>query len=220
MRIVLHTLKQQCEAMLKKAQLITLGTINFHTDWFWWIGLSESYNQTTTAPEISVGSIADELEFLEPILHQNGRSDTCHFDKLGDIITILGCELLQSNEQKTKPFLVVNIADLLRLSVQLLTKAELAGFKEIEVPFDRYWTIPLNKICNIIDEPEAIVQSLENSWAELISFNREKNLTEKDFEHLGRMLKVVGEMISRSISAHEEPGINWLCSDYDGKIEN
>ena len=49
------------------------------------------------------------VEFLEPILHQNGRSDTCHFDKLGDIITILGCELLQSNEQKKDSLLLLII---------------------------------------------------------------------------------------------------------------
>ena len=221
MKIILNDLKNLCTIILTKAQFPWTGKVTRENNLYWDINLSNAYSFEESHSGTGVSSLIDDWEWLKKVLHQKNRSTPVDFDRLGSVITIMGYSSFNSIDNSNDAvFYLIDKVNVLELCLQLLSKAEDAGFNEIDLTIDIYQLIPIQESFDFTKEPTRIKQSLKNDWEQLKKFDIEVPLTAKIFESLGRVIKAIGETIYREEMAHTGAGLNFLFSLYDGSDED
>ena len=220
MIIVLKDLQVLCTFFLTNIQKDWAGKVTCDTNLYWDVCLSDAYNFEEDNLPLGVGSLMDDWEWLEKILHKKNRSTTTDFDRLGSVVTFLGySSFFPLPEEDDDSLCLISNADVLKLCLQFLSKSEDAEFKEIKIAIDAYKLIAVDEVFDLAKKPTQIIQSFVDDWLELKSFDFKRELTAKDFERLGRTIKVIGESIRLEERARTNAGLNFLFSPYDDPEE-
>lgn len=198
MKIHLDTVKLFCKSLLKKLETSSLKSILVSVDYYWCISFEDAYNFSTRTPKVSIGSARDDWEWLEKVLHQENPATTVDFERLGNLMQIAGEAIYQSSTIEAAG-ITIQIADLQQLCDFMLTKAQKSGFETIETSIDRYWSIAAEDRYNLYRDPKFTEETLEFSWEKVV----------KNFELLGRIIKIIGETIAKDDSNKK---INWLIN--------
>ena len=190
MIIILSDLKKICTALFKTTEKYG-DTISYYMDDYWTIQLNDSYKPIIAKSDICVGSLAWDWEWVEKVLNKKNMSITIDFDRIGNLIAFSGYELFRPEEEKKGWHFTVKRRDLLELYLHLLSKAEDAGFEDIDITIDSYWFILPHVALDFKTggDCEFVLQSFVNDWQELKKFDSTREPTLKDFEQLGRTLK-------------------------------
>lgn len=210
MKIALNQLKELCEIILGKIENLGLEEVGIDVDFYWNVSFEEAYNFAVERPEIMVGSLIDDWEWLLKVLNKKNPVTTVDFERLGNVIEILGRQLYRlQNGIRCSDCMTIKIVDMKKLCESILTKAEKSNFKEIEIDVDYYWGFNFDAAYNMAEHPKPIIKSLVNIEERFNSILSNKYLLEPlDFELVGRTMKIIGAAIKCS-----QDKIYWLLEE-------
>lgn len=97
MNIKLEALITILELIVKKAHSSGIENIDIDIDYYWNISSEDKINFTKVTPEICVGSLIDDIEELKKLLDQKNTPSILDFDRLGNLIILIGEKLSKSN---------------------------------------------------------------------------------------------------------------------------
>lgn len=198
MKIALNEVRSLFEKLFGYAEEMGFKELKIDIDYYWLISFDDAYSPK--APEIVMGSLVDDWKELEKILHK-GMSTVVDFERLGNVFKIIGYEITQLIKSKKTDANCLKIAlkDVKQLCFMLLTKTEKAGFEEVEIDVDHYWTIPFDCMDKIDKDPVITTKSLVKIWESLRKFlDGIEPIVPAHFEDLANIIITVGEGISRS----------------------
>ena len=222
--IVLNDLKLLCSRMLTQAAQLSGGSVNYHFDFYWTISLWSAYDFQLTQEEYStrslgkysMGSLVDDWQSLELILHKKNNSTFIDLERLGDVIAFLGNELFRPEEEKKGWHFTVQVADVLRICMHLLTKVEHVGIDELDITIDLYSKFFLKDAEDSYQGlPPETSGSFVEDWQQLQQLDQNAQCVAADFERLGRTIKVIGQTLFQEQRAHTDLGRSFLCSQFD-----
>lgn len=98
MKISINELKTLCQLLLDKVEEIGFNEIEFDTDNYWFVSSDEREIFTEDTPNLSVGSIADDIQSLRGILNKTNPSTTVDFDRLANVLIALGERISSSDK--------------------------------------------------------------------------------------------------------------------------
>ncbi len=96
MKISINDLKYLCEKILAKAEQSGLEDIEVDVDYYW--GAEDLYNFNIESPKFIVGSFIDDWNWLEKILDDKNPPTTLDFERLGNVIKIVGDSISKSGK--------------------------------------------------------------------------------------------------------------------------
>jgi len=203
MTIRLHDVRNSFETLFSSMERAGIHVIDTDIDYYWTIPLGDAYE--TKAPEVSVGSLVDDLESLRKVLNKKNPSTTIDFERLGNVITILGHVSFMPKKPLAHKQVQIQVREIKQLCDLLLQKATASGFEEVTFSQTQYWNIDCTDACDFSRSPIPQRRSLSEDWEKLVNA---KQVSAEFLESIGRVLKVIGEAIHTSNNK-----INWLLHE-------
>jgi hypothetical protein len=207
MKIEINQLKNLSEIIFRKIEDLGFEEVSIDVDLYWNVSFEDAYNLSVEHPDIVVGSLIDDWEWLRKVLNKKNPATTVDLERLGSVIEVLGRQLYRlQNGIRYGDCMTIKIVDMKKLCESILTKAEKSNFKKIEIDIDHYWGFNLDAAYNMAEHPKPIIKSLVNIEEKFNSILSNKHQLESvDFELVGRTMKIFGEAINRS-----QDKIYWL----------
>jgi hypothetical protein len=92
MKVKMSELKELCEMILTKVELIGCSEIDLPNDYYWFIHSSDredihAYNASSKAV---LGSLIDDMESLRKVLNGTNPPEINDFDRLGNVVIVVG----------------------------------------------------------------------------------------------------------------------------------
>ncbi len=207
MNIILSELKSVSQIILGKLASKKTDLV-IEIDWYWTVMLGDAYDFSAAEREVVIGSVIDDWSWLKKILLKENPATIIDYERLGNMIRIIGEELCKERHEKL--FLTLHVADVAQLCDLLLSKAQQAGFEAVDIDFEQYWCVAPQETYNFDKKPTCLQRSLVEDWSVLKKVLNTNEPVEKDYERLGRMLMAIGEVIDRDMT---EKKVKWLSLD-------
>ena len=96
MKIALNDLKKLCEKILEKAEKSGFKEIDIDADSYW--DIDDMCDFKVENPTIIIGSFMDDWNSLEKVLSNENPATIVDFDRLGNVIKILGDVIYKSDK--------------------------------------------------------------------------------------------------------------------------
>lgn len=145
------------------------------------------------------------------VLTKKNISTTIDIERLANVLIMISnnfYSVLASLEKRSSLPIVIKINEIKRLVTLLLAKAERAGFGEVEIVRDEYWSIEPKVMYDLDTDPTPEIRSLSADWRYLQSvLAGERIPTMQDLTRLASILKAVGDAIDYSPHV-----IDWLVA--------
>lgn len=90
MKIKFDDLQQVLQILLDKAKIAGFNDISIDIDNYWFVASDEREIVNYNIPELCVGSINDDLEYLNKILNGKNLPTPVDFERLGNILICIG----------------------------------------------------------------------------------------------------------------------------------
>ena len=201
MKIILSELEKISHIVLTHAEQSGLSRIKVALDYYWHVSADDNYKKEIPTI-LPVGSLIDDLNCLGKVLTKENVATTIDFDRLGNVIKIIGHWIQQpivSEIPDEHPNVIIDIAKIKRLCKAILGKAQRAHLEELELDADSYLCIRPEEAYDLTKSPDPITKSLASDWNSLkeILINQSEP-TSANFEELGTIFAFTGEAIHRS----------------------
>jgi len=102
MKVKLEDIKKLCKIIVDQAENSGFNELNLTGDYYWTIKSEDREDFSKDTPIICVGSLHDDIEYLEKILEGSNPATIIDFDRLANLLSAIGNEISKSE----KPFLI------------------------------------------------------------------------------------------------------------------
>ena len=97
MTIKVSELKELCNIILNRAEIMGINEVNLESDNYWLISSDDRENFSTEIPNLCVGSLFDDVEELKKVLIKINMPTLVDFDRIANVIIALGERISKSD---------------------------------------------------------------------------------------------------------------------------